>query len=829
MKRDREEPSLFSKLRSWWAPAQNSAREELEETSVVDMTVSSEEEEEEEAQVKRVKFTSTSTKMSSLGRSGVKTSSVVKASSATRSERPITKSSSSGNLQIAVKGAKPSATRPSASKSANPSNPVTTTKKTTLVFLRGIMVLSMSEEQVIESLEEFGWSTEGESMHILQRRLSQMLLKLKQSGSALVTTKVVDTAKLSIVNSFISSMAQQIEESDEEELDEMLDTVPPTPSNTQDGVVGIVNTFLNAEAREADAVASNSKPEYGDKVPNSGFYQPTPSFPDNNVYNAPVRVSRNPPSIPAMEAPSSRFERGSSMLAPALPQEPVEDVAKKILQTLGKMSTPLEDAQARRAPGWATAGRALLRAQARSGEEQKKNLAMEEQHSRRVEQHVEEVPRPILRQAPAKHAPQFPISPIVDSNSTKKMKKTSFDTPLVSLAATPSVVKKIQLEPVDQSKVIFEATSTVSQVSYDADFSPTFTLTEPEVISDAAADDSSQYHFSLSSKVELPVEPYVAPVVATETKAVAKETKAVKYVDPEDFGDSDNFDFAEVQRKLNEKRQNTWKCSSCMVSNPKDLTICPACEVPRDGATKPAQAASGDTDKPFNFGAASAAANAASSGETPGFSFGAAPATDSTSTPFNFGAAASTSKEEASTTPSFSFGEATSSTTTTKETPFSFGAPATTETDKPAFSFGAAAPEKKTEEAPTPAFSFGAEKTTEKKTEEAAAPVFTFGGEKKPEEATTTPAFSFGAEKKTEEAAAPVFTLSAEKKEESSAPTLGDSADKPSFSFAAPTKTAGEVGDHDYTCIHVWGHPLCCSQGGRHCTSLDWVCVRGDC
>ena len=114
--------------------------------------------------------------------------------------------------------------------------------------------------------------------------------------------------------------------------------------------------------------------------------------------------------------------------------------------------------------------------------------------------------------------------------------------------------------------------------------------------------------------------------------------------------------------------KNTWKCDSCFVANDDNVAVCAACETPRPGfeaavvtstVTGGVKTSDASGSGSFSIGIAVAASSIGSGG----FSFGATPATTSTTSQSSGG---------------FSFGAPKSTASVSATTGFSFGAPSTT-------------------------------------------------------------------------------------------------------------------------------------------------------
>jgi hypothetical protein len=233
------------------------------------------------------------------------------------------------------------------------------------------------------------------------------------------------------------------------------------------------------------------------------------------------------------------------------------------------------------------------------------------------------------------------------------------------------------------------------------------------------------------------------------------------------------------------------KCVSCSSQYDKHLTKCPACETPKeseepkkekssDAETKKIEPSSTTTTPSFSFGSATSSAD---KGETKGPS----------SNTFSFGSATSSADKGETKVPSsntFTFGAATAKSTESSKS-FTFGtiSSPTPVTESSGFKFGATGA--KNEEISKPGaggFSFGAASTSDKKVEEESKPTdapFTFG----------TATSSSDSEKKKEEVTIPAatnFTFGASSSSPSK-PSEEKKADVSSFTFGAASASAPEI------------------------------------
>ena len=238
-------------------------------------------------------------------------------------------------------------------------------------------------------------------------------------------------------------------------------------------------------------------------------------------------------------------------------------------------------------------------------------------------------------------------------------------------------------------------------------------------------------------------------------------------------------------------QKDNHKCVSCSTQYDKHLTKCPACETPKeseelqkeksaDAETKKTEPSSTTTPS-FSFGSATSSAD---KGETKGPS----------SNTFTFGSTTSSADKGETKGPSsntFTFGAATAKSTESSKN-FTFGtvsSPTPVTESSSGLTFGATGA--KNEEISKPgvgAFSFGAARTSDKKLEEENKPAvasFTFG----------TATSSSDSEKKKEEATIPAaanFTFGASSSS-TSKPSEEKKADVSSFTFGAPSASAPEI------------------------------------
>jgi len=518
-----------------------------------------------------------------------------------------------------------------------------------------------------------------------------------------------------------------------------------------------------------------------------------------------------------------------------------EDVAKLIMQTLDKMSTPLEDNkrknQAWVTPSVATSSAKWPRFSKTESDEPPmptSSMQMAPKIGRQANLETKSIATPVVvsfRPPVKTDAPPAPPPPPVKlspskNETTKKIaepvpRKTCttnfryiFTPPLAiphnSLLATPS------LESMKPFKFGDTRSSDTYQVSPPAS-GPS------DVFAKFMMDQDKWKCPSCMVKNDNKLE--ICP--CCETPKPPSEPPASTTREDEPVSDV----FAKFLMK-----QGKWKCPSCMVKNNDDLKECPCCETPnpnfnqkvenpplfsfgekksdpfsvaaKESDTKPAFSVTPEETQasPFTFeGKKSEQAETKAAflfGEKkldakPSFSFGAkVPESGSNEAPsFSFG---DKKPEEVETKPTFSFGKTKSE----SKPAFKFGEMETE--PKPAFKFGENEPDLKSESNGMPAFAFGENKSGDTKA------TFSFGGDgKKEDNDEKKPAFTFGKETKKETTA---FTFGEKTEQE---PESKPKSTKP-FSFGEKSeekkdepslKFGGEVQPEDSKPGFSFGRP----------------------
>uniref|UniRef100_A0A7S2SQ45 Nuclear pore complex protein Nup153 n=1 Tax=Mucochytrium quahogii TaxID=96639 RepID=A0A7S2SQ45_9STRA len=504
-------------------------------------------------------------------------------------------------------------------KSANGATPVSTAAAKTTTPRK------VDPVQVLE--KKFAGKLSKEDYEAIRERLKQKVVDANVESSSEDESEEEESSE---EGEDSSEGSGEEEESEEEDAMDMTQTSPAQVSRKR----GLETVVASAAKRPNLGQQSgfSGSPVMQPRA-NGAVYRNGPSFTTpmaSNVWSQQTPVQRGGGSFrpsPLLVNGASSFGRRRS---DDTSQKQQGAVAQRILQTLGKMSTPLETMRSRRPPTWVTPSVATASHNGQNGN-RVGVLAYSETNELPIPSSSLDI-RPkissnaytpsksiaskssqerIRFQPPQDQSPKsiasipFPPGAMDFSGASQSISSSSLDVPMRSTppARSPAWNKMDTNSPTPEQRARHSPTQKLNQRFI---FTPPLGVPSCSSKSDLLA--HAQHltsNFVFGEKVQRPtpsygetarprkkqaiIQPSVAPVAKTPKDTVPPPAKQ-----PEEVGQSSLF------KKLLKKKAGKWKCASCLVTNDNKLDECPCCETPRPASSSTTTKSPEQTSTPIS-------------------------------------------------------------------------------------------------------------------------------------------------------------------------------------------------------------------------------------